>query len=195
MFADDEGKDRNHHGPVPDQFMPDSENMKTSVIGMGSLCKKLMQAHQDVERNLSTINTDDRRTKTDYRTKQKRQAFSLMEHMAANLNIHDTVIEKAKIEFARFRDTREHMINFNGVVAACMSLSFEELVLSNQVNSDGNSASLGNGNTLPSTEWISIPEKMVVAERNALESLTADPAISTLKEIPLRQWTAAQVFN
>ncbi len=46
----------------------------------------------------STLNTDDRRTKTAYRSNQKRAAFSLMEDVAANLNIHDAVVEKAKEE-------------------------------------------------------------------------------------------------
>lgn len=47
-----QGKDRNHHGPVPDDFMPDSENMKTIMIGNGPMMKRLNQLHQDVEMNL-----------------------------------------------------------------------------------------------------------------------------------------------
>ena len=36
--------------------------------------------------------------------------------------------------FARFRDIREHVISFSAVVAACLALSFEHLVLSNQLD-------------------------------------------------------------
>lgn len=132
-FADDEGKDRNHHGPAPDPLMPDSENMKTAMLGMGSTFKKLNQANQFVEMNLSNIGNDDRRTRTSYRNQHKRAAFQLMEDAAEQLGIHDSVVGKAREQFARFRDVREHVISYHGVVAACLAISFEELVLSNQL--------------------------------------------------------------
>ena len=132
-FADDDGKDRNHHGRAPDPLMPDSENMKTAMLGMGATFKKLNQANQFVEMNLSNIGNDDRRTRTSYRNQHKREAFKLMEDAAEQLGIHDSVVAKAREEFARFRDVREHVISYYGVVAACLAISFEELVLSNQL--------------------------------------------------------------
>lgn len=132
-FADDDGKDRNHHGPTPDPLMPDSENMKTSLLGAGAAFKKLNQANQYVEMNLSNIGSDDRRTRTSYRNQHKRNAFQLMEDAAEQLGIHDSVIARAKEEFARFRDVREHVISYHGVVAACLAIAFEELILSNQL--------------------------------------------------------------
>lgn len=187
VFADDEGKDRNHHGPTPDPLMPDSENMRTSLIGMGSLYKKLQQTHQYVETNLSTINTDDRRTKTAYRSNQKRMAFSLMEDVAANLNIHDAVVEKAKEEFARFRDIREHVISFSAVVAACLALSFEHLVLSNQLDTKEQAV------TETLSEWIKIPEKMIMVKEATLSALRSEAANCVLADTPLKTWTTAEL--
>ena len=133
-FADDDGKDRNHHGPVPDKLMPDSENLKTALLGAGSTFKMLNQLNQVVESNLG--NSDDRRTRTSYRNQHKRDAFNIMEDTAEQLGIHDSVVSKAREEFARFRDVREHVISYHGVVAACLCIAFQELVLSNKLSAD-----------------------------------------------------------
>jgi hypothetical protein len=101
-FADGEGKDRNHHGPAPDPLMPDSENMKTTLKGIGATFNKLNQYNQTVEMNLSSIGNDDRRTRTSYRNQHKRDAFKLMEDASDQMSIHDSVIAKAKEEFARW---------------------------------------------------------------------------------------------
>ena len=58
-------KDRNHFGPTPDQLMPDSENMRTSIrhtngildttSGTATLFHKLSQAGAEVEMNLRFV--------------------------------------------------------------------------------------------------------------------------------------------
>lgn len=106
--------------------MPDVVNMETNLnIFMSSgkdnsAWKRLAQAQQTVEMNLrceyfiviilllslyfhfsylSCIGKEDERhTRQGYKTKQKRQAFALMEEIAANINIHQLVVTRAKEE-------------------------------------------------------------------------------------------------
>ena len=46
----------------------------------------------------SNIGNDDRRTRQGYKSGQIRQACALMEEMAANINVHQLVIDRAKEE-------------------------------------------------------------------------------------------------
>jgi hypothetical protein len=46
----------------------------------------------------SNIGNDDRRTRQGYKSGQIRQACALMEEMAANINVHQQVIDRAKEE-------------------------------------------------------------------------------------------------
>jgi hypothetical protein len=61
------------------------------------LYKKLMQTHQTVEMNLSSIGIEDRRTKELYRDSQKNKAFEMMQTMVDSLNIHQSVLVKGKL--------------------------------------------------------------------------------------------------
>jgi hypothetical protein len=83
--------------------MPDSWNMRTSIMTMKNgredpIFKKLSRAHNEVEMNLSTIGCDERRTRLGYKNKQKSEAFELMAHVADNLGIHASVVQRAKEE-------------------------------------------------------------------------------------------------
>jgi hypothetical protein len=79
-------------------------------------------------RQLSNIGNDDKRTRQGFKTQQKQKAFVLMKEMAANLNVHPLVIEKAKEEFTRYREVREALHHFEGSVVACLVIAFEELM-------------------------------------------------------------------
>ena len=70
--------------------------------------------------NLSQFNRDERRTRDGYKDNMKRQAFELMKHAAASLNLHDVVVQEAQVLFAGFRNVREHVHKFRAVVAACI---------------------------------------------------------------------------
>eukprot|EP01036_Dinobryon_divergens_P027011 gene27011-35717_t len=129
-------EDKKHFGPPPNKLMPDAENMKTNLniqfFGCSSreqgTWKRLYQAHQNLEMNLSNIGNDDRRTRQGYKSGQIRQACALMEEMAANINVHQLVIDRAKEEFAKYREVRESVHNFEGCVAACITIAYEELL-------------------------------------------------------------------
>ena len=55
----------------------------------------------------------------------KTQAFELMDHIADSLAIHPAVVDLAKVEFSRFRDVREAIQQYDGVVASCLALAFQ----------------------------------------------------------------------
>lgn len=65
-----------------------------------------------------------------YKTKHKKRAFELIDHMAANFGIHHQVIMRARQEFSRYRDVRETIQQFEGVVAACIVIAFREIMSS-----------------------------------------------------------------
>lgn len=126
-------EDRNHFGPAPNKLMPDVVNLETSMLTTQSngkestLFKRLAQAQQSVEMNLSTIGREDRHTREGYKAKMKKMAFRHLEEVGGNLNLHDAVINRAKEKFADFRDEREAMHNFEGSVLACLVLAYDEL--------------------------------------------------------------------
>ena len=130
-FEDKE--DRNHHGPASDRLMPDSVNMRTSfhrVEGQEkSKLNRLLQISNQVEMDVSNIgNFGKASTRTGYKTLHKLEAFKLMNELAMNLQIHDAVIEKAKELFAKYREVKERVEKPNATVAACIMLSFAELL-------------------------------------------------------------------
>ena len=131
-FADDT-EDNRYFGPKPDPLMPDAWNMSTSMCTKSASgaqdknFRKLAYTQDHVEKNLSNIGTDDRRTREGYKTQMKREAWSIMENLTEVLSLHQQVFQKAKEEFAYFRDCKEQVNQFNGMVAACLVLAYEEL--------------------------------------------------------------------
>ncbi len=77
--------------------------------------------------NISQFGEKDRRTRVGYKDKQKRDAFMQMGHVGDALNLHQAVLQRAKELFAGFRDDRELVQQFKGVVAACLCEAFEQL--------------------------------------------------------------------
>ena len=59
----------------------------------------------------------------------KRKAFALLEEIGGNLNITDQVILKAKNIFAKYRDAKEAVHKYEGTVAACLVIAYEDLSL------------------------------------------------------------------
>jgi hypothetical protein len=58
----------------------------------------------------------------------------LLEHLADALHIHESVTDRAKLEFAKYRDIREAVQQFEEVVAACLVIAYEELSLLQSVD-------------------------------------------------------------
>ena len=128
-------EDKNHHGPSSDPLMPDSVNMRTQFItsaagrpGKDPHATKLSQISRNAEMDLSNIGNDGRAsTRTGYKTQQKLEAFNIMADFAIKYGIHDAVIEAAKEEFAKFREVKERVEKFKGVLCACILLAFDEV--------------------------------------------------------------------
>ena len=104
--------------------------MKTSLVPTGGAggqrASRLRQASETMEMGLSNLGTDERKTRTGYKDQMKKKAFDLIAHAASNLNLHDSVVGRAQELFANFRDEREFVQKFDGVVAACVIQAAEE---------------------------------------------------------------------
>lgn len=135
--------DRNHHGDSANPLYSNAHNMSTTlgglqittgagVGGFGSQNKKgletvLRNAHAYTELNISQFGKGDRRTRIGYKDKQKRDAFYNMSHVGDALHLHEAVVQRAKELFAGFRDDRELVVDFKGVLAACLCEAFDQL--------------------------------------------------------------------
>jgi hypothetical protein len=148
QFRKFEGEaDRNHHGDSANPLYSNAHNMGTTLGGIqmtpgaggsgagggGFGCQKrgletiLRNAHAYTEMNISQFGKGDRRTRTGYKDKQKKDAFLQMTHCGDALNLHEAVVQRAKEIFAGFRDDRELIQQFKGVVAACLCEAFDQL--------------------------------------------------------------------
>ncbi|CAH0380101.1 unnamed protein product [Pelagomonas calceolata] len=131
QFRKFEGEeDKSHHGPAPNKLYSAAHNMKTSLVPTGGAggqrASRLRQASETMEMGLSNLGTDERKTRTGYKDQMKKKAFDLIAHAASNLNLHDSVVGRAQELFANYRDEREFVQKFDGVVAACVIQAAEE---------------------------------------------------------------------
>ena len=129
QFRKFEGEaDRNHHGDTQNPLYSNAHNMSTTlggiqqtsgagVGGFGSqrgrgLETVLRNAHAYTELNISQFGKGDRRTRTGYKDKQKKDAFVQMAHVGDALSLHEAVVQRGKELFAGFRDDRELIQQF-----------------------------------------------------------------------------------
>lgn len=147
QFRKFEGEvDRNHHGDGANPLYSNAYNMGTSLSGVApttgagiggwgsgggggkrNLETILKNAHAYTELNVSQFGKTDRRTRIGYKDRQKKDAFTQMIHAGDSLNLHEAVVQRAKELFAGFRDDRELIQQFKGVLAACLCEAFEQL--------------------------------------------------------------------
>jgi hypothetical protein len=144
QFRKFEGEeDRNHHGDAPNPLFSDSHNMSTTLGGVsftpgagmggyGSGGKRnienvLRNAHAYTEMNISQFGKDEKKTRIGYKDRQKKDAFYQMVHAGDALGLHEAVVQRAKELFAGFRDDREMVQQFKGVLAACLCEAFDQL--------------------------------------------------------------------
>lgn len=136
-------EDRNHHGDAPNPLFSNSHNMATTLGGIsiqtgagmggyGSGGRKnieniLRNAHAYTEMNISQFGKEEKKTRIGYKDRQKKDAFIQMVHAGDALGLHEAVVQRAKEFFAGFRDDRELVQQFKGVIAACLCEAFDEL--------------------------------------------------------------------
>mmetsp|Transcript_51946 Transcript_51946/g.62460 ORF Transcript_51946/g.62460 Transcript_51946/m.62460 type:complete len:738 (+) Transcript_51946:59-2272(+) len=141
QFRKFEGEaDRNHHGDVANPLYSNAHNMSTTLGGVSSFSNQgmgggskrtlevvLRNAHAFTEMNISQFGKDEKKTREGYKDRQKKDAFVKMTHVGDALNLHEAVVQRAKELFAGFRDDRELVQQFKGVVAACLCEAYHQL--------------------------------------------------------------------
>ncbi|OQR84852.1 hypothetical protein ACHHYP_12638 [Achlya hypogyna] len=113
-------EDKSHHGPAPNKLFSTGHNLRTMISQDGEQSANLRRAAEFVEMNLSQMGKDERRTRIGYKDQMKQKACRLIDHTGANLDLHEIVCNRAKKMFAEFRDLREHVHQFEAVVAGCI---------------------------------------------------------------------------
>ncbi len=144
MYRKFEGEeDRNHHGDVSNPLYSNAYNMATSLSGGigigaggfrggaggkgGNIETILKRVHNYTEMNISQMGKEEKKTRIGYKDRQKKDAFVQMNHVGDALSLHQAVLQRAKELFAGFRDDRELLQQFKGVIAACLCEAFDQL--------------------------------------------------------------------
>jgi len=137
QFRNFEGEaDRNHHGDTANPLFSDAHNMSTGLSvandsQIGDTTAKNLQtilknAHTYTEMNISQFGAKERKTRTGYKDKQKKDAFMQMQHVGYALSLHESIVQYAKELFSGFRDDRELVQHYKGILAACLLESFDK---------------------------------------------------------------------
>ncbi len=126
------------HGPAPDPRFSGGHNMRTSIGGGADMMRGNSQAAKDlrslrwaqnyVEMNLSNMGADKKRTREGYKDQMKREAFTAIDNTVVNLQLHDTVKDRAQAMFASYRDMLEQVQRLQVVEAACLIAAYREMM-------------------------------------------------------------------
>ncbi|CAH0476476.1 unnamed protein product [Peronospora belbahrii] len=119
-------EDKSHHGPAPNKLFSTGHNLRTLISQDGEMAGNLRRAAEFVEMNLSQMGKDERRTRIGYKDQMKQKACRLIDHTMSNLDLHEIVGSRAKKMFAEFRDVREHVHQFDAMVAGCVIAAYME---------------------------------------------------------------------
>ncbi|KAE8886712.1 hypothetical protein PF005_g7413 [Phytophthora fragariae] len=119
-------EDKSHHGPAPNKLFSTGHNLRTLISQDGEMAGNLRRAAEFVEMNLSQMGKDERRTRIGYKDQMKQKACRLIDHTISNLDLHEIVGSRAKKMFAEFRDVREHVHQFDAMVAGCVIAAYME---------------------------------------------------------------------
>lgn len=117
-------EDKSHHGPAPNKLFSSGHNLRTLISQDGEMAGNLRRAAEFVEMNLSQMGKDERRTRIGYKDQMKQKACRLIDHTISNLDLHEIVGARAKKMFAEFRDLREHVHQFEAMVAGCVIAAY-----------------------------------------------------------------------
>ena len=98
----------------------------------GSKEKLLKKQDSQIQLNLSQYGKKEKATRTGYKDRQKLEAFAMMRDTCNALNLNNALGKKAEQLFSDFRDDRELLQDYEGVVAACLIEAFHETSKSGQ---------------------------------------------------------------
>ncbi|DBA04209.1 TPA: hypothetical protein N0F65_004317 [Lagenidium giganteum] len=157
-------EDKSHHGPAPNKLFSSGHNLRTLISQDGEMAGNLRRAAEFVEMNLSQMGKDERRTRIGYKDQMKQKACRLIDHTISNLDLHEIVGSRAKKMFAEFRDLREHVHQFEAMVAGCVIAAYMETgkemySAQNAIRIAGKDKIAGGASTLPLSQNKPVDEK------------------------------------
>lgn len=141
--------------------------------------KRLKRSQAMVEMDLSQIGNDERRTRTSYKDKMKRDADNMMSELANRYKIHPLIVKIAEDEFALYRDAKEALQDFEGIVHSCLYLAYEEATHRSEM-----------------VDIRDIHVTQLFVKRSEVKLPVADSsdaAVATLDGKPIRTWGVAHV--
>ncbi|CEG36953.1 hypothetical protein, variant 1 [Plasmopara halstedii] len=152
-------EDKSHHGPAPNKLFSTGHNLRTLISQDGEMAGNLRRAAEFVEMNLSQMGKDERRTRIGYKDQMKQKACRLIDHTMSNLDLHEIVGSRAKKMFAEFRDVREHVHQFDAMVAGCVIAAYMET--SKEMYSAQNGIRIGHNKQAGIANLALLPNKAV----------------------------------
>lgn len=116
------------HGPAPDRLMSEESHFKIK-IGSGADARRseaLRRAQRCADMSTSSRPNAEHRTRAEYKNEMKRLAFERIQVAGSKADLHGTVVERAEEIFAEYRKKREHLHDFDEVLAACLIMAQKE---------------------------------------------------------------------
>jgi aspartate carbamoyltransferase regulatory subunit len=120
------------HGPAPDFNFSSSHNLQTGAIEIPGQGKKqareLSLTQKKVELNLSNMldPKKEKKTRVGYKDQMKSEVFEVMQEIADSIQLHGSILQRAKTVFAEYRTDVEQLTNKFETAAACLILAFRE---------------------------------------------------------------------
>ena len=81
----------------------------------------------------SNFGSDVKRTREGYKDKMKSEAFQVLDDVGFSLQLHESVIQRAKALFAGYRDMLEQVQSLKLVEAACIIAAYRDMLEKGQV--------------------------------------------------------------
>lgn len=120
------------HGPAPDFNFSSSHNLQTGAIEVPGQAKKqareLSLTQKKVELNLSNMldPKKEKKTRVGYKDQMKSEVFEVMQEIADSIQLHGSILQRAKTVFAEYRTDVEQLTNKFETAASCLILAFRE---------------------------------------------------------------------
>ena len=86
-----------------------------------------------------------KRTREGYKDKMKSEAFQVLDDVGFSLQLHESVIQRAKALFAGYRDMLEQVQSLKLVEAACIIAAYRDMLQKGQVVHKENSSGGASG--------------------------------------------------
>ncbi len=135
-FAQDDkndGKNRDQHGNSVNKFFSKVQNYSCHIAFDSENSRQsshLRRIQRDVNQGANNYGKQVRTTTVGYKDEQKVKYFKIMSELVEKLeiaeNLKESILEKAKVYFAAFRNLKEQVQRPNVVMAGCLIVSIRE---------------------------------------------------------------------